>query len=208
MVGEAQYRNTKIGFFWPCTCTCGRKGLVASHALISGRSRGCAYCAHEEQIKDLSGKIFGNWTVIKRAKTSKGPGTYWKCRCLCGIIKTIYASNLMRRRSKHCRTCWCTGKFTAADGYVHVRNPKHANAGINGYIREHVLVMSKHLKRPLLKGELVHHKNGIRNDNRLRNLELWTKGHPTGKRVKDMIVFCLTQLKLYAPNTLLRKYRK
>jgi len=51
----------------------------------------------------------------------------------------------------------------------------HPMAHKNGLILEHRLVMSKHLKRMLRKSEIVHHKNGNPKDNRIENLELFTR---------------------------------
>jgi len=74
---------------------------------------------------------------------------------------------------------------------------KHPNSK-KGTVAEHVLVMTKILGRPLRKGEQIHHKNGIKTDNRPENLELWTKQHPSGQRVSDLIVFASRILSDYS----------
>jgi hypothetical protein len=59
----------------------------------------------------------------------------------------------------------------------------------DGYVREHIVVMEGVLERALLPGETVHHENGVRDDNRPENLELWVKSQPAGQRVEDLLAW-------------------
>jgi len=84
---------------------------------------------------------------------------------------------------------WKGGKNKKQNGYVLVYCPDHptkvGKSKRNTYVFEHRLVMEKKLGRCLLPREQVHHKNGIRDDNRPGNLELWVKQQPTGVRVNQ-----------------------
>lgn len=68
---------------------------------------------------------------------------------------------------------WRGGRIVDADGYILIKKNDHPFGTSNGYVREHRLVMESKLDRYLMPEEVVHHINGVNDDNRPENLELF-----------------------------------
>ena len=135
---------------------------------------------------------------IRRARElgRKGHARYqWHSCESCGECRWVQYNQLLAGRHKQCKACandarakalaaksgglapnWRGGRYVCAAGYIRVliakTDPFSAMAQPNGYVAEHRLVMARHLGRSLRRDEVVHHKNGDKQDNRLQNLEL------------------------------------
>lgn len=94
------------------------------------------------------------------------------------------------------------GRYKTNNGYIHrilssipkddlwlVTSMKTNFGGVDSVL-EHRYFMAKFLGRPLTKTENVHHKNGIKVDNSLDNLELWSISQPSGRRNSDICEHC------------------
>lgn len=113
-------------------------------------------------------------------------------------IARSYCSNHYYRWRKYgnvddaaCHHVWGRTRNLDRHGYVVVK----VEHGRTTY--EHRVVMASMLGRPLDEAETVHHKNGIRHDNRPENLELWSSRHPAGQRVEDLVKFAHEILQQY-----------
>lgn len=102
----------------------------------------------------------------------------------CGV--TVARKYQLKGSPQRCRNCrnifwkrnpemsprFKTGRCKDSNGYITVICTNHPSAHQNGRVFEHRLVMEKKIGRMLLKDEIVHHINGIRDDNRIENLVL------------------------------------
>lgn len=153
---------------------------------------------------DLTDQRFGLLIAVERVANDARGRTRWRCVCDCGNEHTVSATCL---RGGSTRSCGCLQRRFGPD------NPAWEGGFVNrqGYrvfkvngkrMVEHRYVMEQVLGRPLLPSENVHHRNGIRHDNRPENLELWVKSQPCGQRVPDIVAHAEEMLRRYAPERL------
>lgn len=85
---------------------------------------------------------------------------------------------------------------TTTKGYVR-RRRTDPETGVRQNQWQHQWVMEQHIGRPLEPGEEVHHINGVRDDNRIENLELWSTRQPKGQRWQDKLEWAHEMIRLY-----------
>ena len=109
-----------------------------------------------------------------------------------GCTRKYFAQGLCNMHYQRLKT---TGDLGGPDP-TKVKGGQITKCNRTGYLNHHGLkkgvhriVMEEMLGRELRKGETVHHKNGVRDDNRPENLELWVSAHQGGQRVEDLIAF-------------------
>ena len=89
---------------------------------------------------------------------------------------------------------WKGGRKKHGAGYIQIRMPKHPRANPSNYVLEHIVVWENAHGKPLPVGMVIHHLNGIKDDNREEHLiAMYRKGHspltilkPYIKRIREL----------------------
>jgi hypothetical protein len=181
--------------FYYAKCDCGKKIKISGTHLR--RADATLSCGCIRKLK-ISGEKYGKLTAI----SDKGDGR-WEFKCDCGSLKVISAYSVRYGSVVSCGCYnkekssgdnnhnWKGGRILRPDGYVMIKVPS------GSYKPEHRKIMEDFLGRELLDDENVHHKNGLRDDNRIENLELWVSSQPSGQRVEDLVFWAKEVLKKY-----------
>lgn len=108
VIGDSGERDGSCSILWRCKCDCGGEILVVRSQLESGNTESCGCVpkqrASTRQIEDLTGRKFGELTVLSQAERDARNHVRWLCRCSCGNEVTVLASELKRG---HTRSCGC-----------------------------------------------------------------------------------------------------
>ncbi len=172
---------------------------------------------------DLKTQVFGDLTVLCEQGRKSG-SIAWLCQCVCGNQAIVSTPQLRTGGTKSCGCLrrkttarlhsgpnqhnWTGGRYVHR-GYVFIRpnlaKELYPNAVFKHSSRsvlEHQIVMSDALGRALLVTESVHHKNGVKADNRIENLELRTRYHGPGQEASDLVTWAKELLRQYEPEAL------
>ena len=109
LVAQSRIGSDKDGrAVWRCLCDCGATSDVLGKSLRSGNTTSCGcYLIErnaESKVADLTGRVFGLLTVLRKSdeKRGKSRGVWWVCVCQCGGEKVCRGSSLSKGASVSC----------------------------------------------------------------------------------------------------------
>jgi hypothetical protein len=159
------------GKFYLCICSCGTEKVIEGKALKQGHTKSCGCLARGGRPDRC--QVDGCLNEYEGNGYCNRHNVAWK----------KYGDPLKRLIAKF-------GEGSHKNGYKIITQKYR-------WRYEHRLVIERHLQRPLLRSENIHHKNGNKLDNRLENLELWSTHQPSGQRIEDKVKWAKEILKQY-----------
>ena len=126
VLGRAPSIGRAVRYF--CRCDCGHERPVQANNLKAGRSTRCPGCANRARAAnrpkipkppappkvpkpkgrtpvDMTGWVFGEWTVLYFVGVTPARQRLWKCQCSCGNKAVVQGGNLRSGRSTRCLAC-------------------------------------------------------------------------------------------------------
>lgn len=120
------------------------------------------YKGHSESMNEIAREFNVSHVIIKKYLNKFGIPT-----------RSKKEANTLQHGGTGNRN-WRGGKITHNEGYKMIYMPSHPHHAYANYVYEHRLVMEQHIGRLLNSDEHIHHINGIRDDNRIENLQTLT----------------------------------
>ena len=167
-------------------------GLAATRPDGDGETRGLCGAHGRQQLR---GKAL---TLVKRYNSTEGICEYEDCSRFIfamrycethyGQLKKGRVMISLDPQKRRLRTVGA--RNVKEGGYIRVKT-------MDGWEYEHRLAMMQQIGRSLFAHETIHHLNGIRDDNRIENLELWSTSQPKGQRVQDKVEWAASFLAEY-----------